>query len=170
MTLRIIGIVLIVVSCGGFGFITAAAYRSEIKMLREFVSVLDYMECELQFRRTTLPELCRQASCETKGVIRRLFQSLTKELEAQISPDVEHCVYATLSGMRDIPKRIRQVFILFGASLGKFDVEGQVKGLQSVRMDCRRILEGLQLNQVERIRSYRTLGICAGVAVAILLL
>ena len=170
MTLRIIGIVLIIISCGGFGFMTAAAYRNEIVMLRSFISALDYMECELQFRRTTLPDLCRQVACESKGVVRRLFLSLTQELETQISPDVEHCVYAALSKTRDIPKRIRQVFILFGGSLGKFDVDGQIKGLQAVRMDCRRILEGLQLNQVERIRSYRTLGICAGAAVAILLM
>lgn len=170
MTLRIIGIMLIIISCGGFGFVTATAYRNEISMLRNFIAALDYMECELQFRRTTLPDLCRLVSAESKGVVCKLFQSLTQELEAQISPDVEHCVYAALAKTRDVPKRIRQVFILFGSSLGKFDIEGQIKGLQTVRMDCRRILEGLQLNQVERMRSFRTLGICAGIAVAILLM
>lgn len=170
MALRIIGIVLIVIACGSFGFITAANYRREITMLKQFISALDYMECELQFRRTALPDLCRQAAIECRGTVRFLFQALTQELQAQVSPDVEHCVFAALSKTKEIPKRMRQVFVLFGASLGRFDIDGQVKGLQFVRMDCRRILEGLQLNQSERIRSYRTLGICAGVAVAILLM
>jgi len=47
-------------------------------------------------------------------------------------------------------------------------MEGQLKGLESVRQECRRQVETLSYNRDARLRSYQTLGLCAGAALAIL--
>ena len=57
---------------------------------------------------------------------------------------------------------------LLGKTLGRFDLQGQLSGIASVKQLCKRDLDGLQNNQELRLRSYRTLGICAGVALVIL--
>ena len=57
-----------------------------------------------------------------------------------------------------------------GAYLGRFDLPGQKQGLEEVREACRMELEALGKNRETRLRSYGTLGLCAGAALAILFL
>ena len=168
MSLKLIGAILIIISCGGFGFKLAASHRREETTLRQLVSVLDFMECELQYRLTPLPELCRQAAAESSGLIWQIFLALAMELEDQISPDVERCMNAALSKVKDIPAHSLEALSLLVRSLGRFDMEGQLKGLDSVRQDCRRNLDALNKNKDVRLRNYQTLGLCAGAALAIL--
>ena len=63
----------------------------------------------------------------------------------------------------------KHLFRNLGSSLGRFDLSGQLKGLQSVRGECLRELESLEKNQPERLKSYQTLGMCAGAALVIIL-
>ncbi|MBR4081302.1 MAG: stage III sporulation protein AB, partial [Clostridia bacterium] len=91
-----LGALLIVGGCGMFGFSLAAAHRREEKALMSLISALDYMQCELQYRLTPLPDLCRQAGQQNKSQIGQVLLMLARELECQISPDVEQCVEAVL--------------------------------------------------------------------------
>lgn len=168
MNYKWIGAIFIVVSCGGFGFSVAAAQLREEKTLRQLIAALDYMECELQYRLTPLPELCRQAGADARGCIREVFLGLAGELEAQIAPDVASCMDAALARVRDLPAHTRESLQLLGQTLGRFDLPGQLKGLDAVRFACRRRLEELTTNKEPRLRSYQTLGLCAGAALAIL--
>lgn len=169
MNYKWIGALLIVLSCGGFGIGLAAAHRREEYALRQLVSALDLMECELQYRLTPLPELCRQAGQESRGCVGRVLLELSRELDAQISPEVSSCMQAALSNAGDIPSGTVQAMTYLGQSLGRFDLAGQLKGLEAVRNDCRRLLNEMALNKEQRLRSYQTLGFCAGAALAILL-
>lgn len=168
MNYKWIGAILIVLSCGGFGICLASGHRREETALRQLVSALDYMECELQFRLTPLPDLCRQAGSEGKGVVREVLLKLASELEAQVAPDVASCMRTALSSAGDVPARTKDALTMMGQSLGRFDLPGQLKGLDAVRSSCRRELEELTNNRDVRLRSYQTLGFCAGAALAIL--
>lgn len=53
MIIKIFGSILVIAGCGGFGFKIAAARRKEEKTLRNLISALDFMECELQYRMST---------------------------------------------------------------------------------------------------------------------
>ncbi len=168
MSYKWIGAILIILSCGGFGIGLAASHRREERTLQQLCHALDLMSCELQYRLTPLPELCRQAGKEGEGCIRGVFLRLAEELEAQIAPDVGSCMRSALSDQRDLPLKTVDALILLGNSLGRFDLEGQLKGLEAVRTVCRRELENLSLNRDTRLRSYQTLGFCAGAALVIL--
>ncbi len=163
-----IGAVLVIAVCGWFGFACAAAHRAEEKSLRQLISILDYIECELQYHLTALPELCRQASSEGSGVIHRLFSTLAKELEDQVAPDVSSCMNAAIARTKDIPSLSKAALISLGQSMGKFDLAGQLNGLEAVRGHCRSELDGLMRNREPRLRSYQTLGVCTGAALVIL--
>lgn len=170
MGMKIIGIILVIVGCGGFGFMLASAHIKEERCLRQLIRILDYMECELQYRLTPLPVLCRQAAAEGEGVLRKTFYLLATQLEDQISPDVAQCMVSALSGIKDIPQLSLEAMELLGRSLGRFDIDGQLKGLEAVRQECRRNLNELTNNRDIRLRNYQTLGLCAGAALAILLI
>lgn len=168
MSFKLIGAVLIIVVCGGFGYSMVSAYKREERALQQMISALDYMQCELQYRLTPLPDLCRQAARQTGGGVQALLTKLAIELEDQISPDATHCMTAALAASGPLPKKCREAAENLGRSLGRFDVDGQIRGMEAVRQFCRRNLEELASGRESRLRSYQTLGICAGAALVIL--
>ena len=102
-----------------------------------------------------------------KNGVGQALLTLAQELESQISPDVNACVHGMLCKV-ELPKPVQEAFCQLGTSLGRFDLDGQLKGLGQVQDFCRRELENLSLHREERLRSYQTLGLCAGAALAIL--
>lgn len=170
MGLKWFGAILIVVGCGGFGFSMAASHKREEGTLRQLIRVLNFMECELQYRLTPLPELCRQAGKDTKGSLKEVLLNLARELEWQASADVSGCMRAALKRSHELPRHTRDIFMQLGHTLGRFDLPGQLKGLEEVRAVCRCEMEEMGKNRDSRLRGYQTLGLCAGAALAILFL
>lgn len=168
MSYKWIGAVLVIVGCGGFGFSLAASHKKEEGSLRQLNRILNFMACELQYRLTPLPELCRQAAKEGKGTLSEVFLNLARELDWQVSPDVSCCMITALRRSHDLPQRTRKRMLELGRTLGRFDLAGQLKGLEALETACRQDLEELSKNRDVRLRSYQTLGLCAGAALAIL--
>ncbi len=169
MSLKWLGAILIICGCGSIGFAMAASYRGEERELRRLTAALDYMSCELQYHMTPLPDLCRQSAAEVSGTSGAILAALAEELENQLLPDVGSCIASALSRTKNIPSCLQDAFDLLGRSLGRFDLEGQLTGIQSVREYCRRQLETMADGREGRLRSYQTLGLCAGAALAVLL-
>lgn len=165
-----IGAILIVASCSGCGFAIAAGKRKEEKLLYQLLGILQFMETELQYRLTPLPELCRLAAEETSGMLHVIFMNLYRELNWQKLPDAGSCMYAAIQRSGELPSRIRRLLVQLGHTLGRFDLSGQLLGIQAVRKRCEESLGSIRNNRDERLRSYQTLGICAGAALAIILL
>lgn len=170
MILRLIGSALIILGCGGFGFALAANYKKEERSLRQFANILDYLSCELQYRLTPLPQLCRQAALDSSGFLNKIFMLFADELDSQLAADADLCMKSILAKHEDIPKYTKELMLLLGHSLGRFDLDGQMKELEYVRQECRRKLKQLDEHKDMRLRTYQTLGLCAGAALAILLI
>lgn len=168
MSYKWIGAIMILGSCGGFGFLLAARQLREERTLSSLLNALDYMGCELQYRLTPLPELCRQTGDAVRGRVGQVFHTLSRELENQVSGDVESCMNAALDTVGDLPGHTLSGLSLLGQTLGRFDLEGQLRGIEAVRSHCRQRLKELRENREPRLRSYQTLGLCAGAALAIL--
>lgn len=168
MNYKWIGAVLVITACGGFGFSLAANHRRKEMMLLQMLRMLDYMECQLQYKLTPLPELCRMASREASSTLRQLFTIFAKELEQQVAPDAFSCMAAALAQVPSLGSQMRLICTELGRTLGIFDLPGQLKGLENVRNSCRKVLDSMECNREVRIKSYQTLGICAGVALVIL--
>lgn len=168
MYLKWLGCAFVIAGCAGTGFSMAAAYRKECRCLRQMVNILDYMECELQYRLTPLSELCRQASVHADGNVRKLYRVFADELDKQLSPKAERCMELALKSVPYLPPITVKMAEDLGRSLGVFDLEGQLKSLRTVRQACRNELTRLTDDQQTQLRSYQTLGVCAGAALVIL--
>lgn len=132
--------------------------------------ILQFMEWELTYRLTPLPELCRLAAHGTNGTVNKIFMELAKELEQQLFPDAPSCMNALLDRNNHLPGQFRSLLRDLGSSLGCFDLPGQLQGLSACRQRCLEEIHLLQSNQENRIRNYRMLGVCTGLALAILLI
>lgn len=168
--IKLLGAGLVIFGCASCGMTIAANHRKEVQSLRQLLSLLDYMGCELQYRYTPLPDLCRQVAAEASGKLRNTFLSVAKEMEDQISPDVYSCVDAALAKNSDLPIHTKRIITLLGRSLGRFDIESQLIGIENIRVECRGLLKKLIKDQDVRLRSYQTLSVCAGAALAIILI
>lgn len=168
MSMKWLGAVLIICSSGFVGFKISAAYRLEEENLRQLISALDYMVCELRYRQSPLPVLFHQIGTERNGCIGRLFRQLAKELDSAAVADIQSCLAAAAATNGAITGRVEKAICIMGATLGRFDLDGQLLGLESVRNYCREQLDEMSKDRDARLRSYQTLGLCAGAALAIL--
>lgn len=169
MSYKWIGAVLVIAGCGGFGFSMAAAHRREVQLLRQLHRGLIYMQSELKYRLTPLPELCRQTGREMGGVLRQIFLELAKELDSRTLPDPGDCMASAMKRSREsLPGSLRKLLTRLGRSLGRFDLNGQLRGLEALAAACEEELSLLNKNKDIRLRNYQTLGLCAGAALAIL--
>lgn len=169
MICKWIGAALIVGSCGGFGVALAVHQKREELLLSQLGGMIDEMLWELPFQLTPLPELLRHTAARSKGILPGIFLRLAEQLDRQVLPDALCCMEAALQGELTSFSRLREMLLLLGQSLGRFDLSGQLKGLTAVRERCGREMLELHQNRDSRLRSYRILGLCAGAALAVLL-
>lgn len=165
--IRVFGAALLIAGCGGFGFSIAASQRREMRMLRQLIAVLQQMEWELKYRMTELPELCQIAANSVSGPLRAVFEALERKLERREVTDISGCLNGIVYE-QELPKRVQKNLKQLGSSLGRYDLEGQLQGLEVVRRQCRKDLEELEENSVQRLRSYQILALCTGAALVIL--
>ncbi len=164
-----VGAVLVVLSCSSCGMMMAAAYRREEVLLRQLREIMEWMACELRCRATDLPCLFLRATQRTQGPLGTLFDRMSTALSGRVEPDAMTCMETALRAVC-LPGKVRQIALQLGASLGEFHLEGQVRQLEAVGAECSRLLEEHVSNRDSRLRTYRTMGVCGGLALAILLL
>ena len=167
--LRLMGAGCIVAGGGAFGFAMAAASRREERQLRQLLGALEYLSCELSYRLTPLPNLCRGAAEGRGGVVAEFFLELARELERQAEPDVQSCVKSILA-RTELPASLRRILGELGQTLGRFDLPGQLRGLENAIRSAGETLRTIRDGAADRRRSWQTLGLCAGAALAILFL
>lgn len=168
MNIKWLGAALILSGCGGVGFRMASDIRRQEKLLGQLIRVLHILESELQYRLSSLPELCGLASQESSGILRELFGKLSVRISRQEQDDASACMDIVLQDYPTLPRSVRKHLRYLGRSLGRFDLTGQLKGLQTVRAACQTELRNLRNNAEVRQKSYQTLAICAGTSLVIL--
>ena len=169
MYIKLIGAGLIIAGCGGCGIRLAMLHRKEVAALQGLIQALDGMLCELEYRLTPLPELCRLGSEYASGSVQRFFRALADEMDSKQAADVRQCTTSVLTQIMGLPSEVRFQLENLGQTLGRFDLQGQMNVLRQCKQSCLNRLKTLEYQQSERLRSYKTLGFCAGVALAILL-
>ena len=170
MTGKLLGAAFVVAACAGFGFSLAAGYRREIHGFRQIIAALNFMEWELQYRHTPLPELCHCAAREVDRSLGTVLKNLGTELERRSCPDVSSCMQIALKTCPELPKVVTDILEHLGHALGRYDLPGQLQELHALRDLCTQKLNAWTENSRQRIRSYQTLGLCAGIALAILMI
>ena len=136
-------------------------------MLRILIRTIQEMQWELKYRMTELPELCRLAGETGSGVIRDIFLEMAGKLERREVMDISAAFLSELNRW-EIPRKVRRNMKQLAQSLGRYDLEGQLQGLEAVRQQCRTDLRELESERKEQMRSYQTLAVCAGASLAIL--
>lgn len=167
--IRILGAALLVGGCCGFGCILAGAHHREVRLLRQIRKAVQEMQWELKFRMTALPELCMLAGQSAGEPLKHLFSAFSQQLDRRDVTDIAACFNGLLM-KEDLPRSAKKILRQLGDCLGRFDLEGQLQGLEEVRQHCVHELKDLEEKTPDRLKNYRTLAVSAGVVLAILFL
>lgn len=169
MNVRWFGAALIVTACTGFGFAQALSFQKEEKHLRQLLELLHYLSCELEYKLTPLPQLLSDSGKRIGGTMAELFCDISSEMDAQCNATASDCINSVLNQYRlSIP--VLNILRNFSASLGQFDLSGQLQGLAHCKILCQQALETRKSGREERLRTYRLLGVSTGLALAIWLI
>lgn len=168
MNVKILGAVVIIITCGGIGFHMSKIYSLQEQQLDELIQAFEYIKCELQYRLTPLAVQFQQCSTITSGSISAFFSLMTSELEAQISPNAKYCLTAALNRSTGLTSAAVQVLSYFGKTLGAFDFQGQLSCVNQTIVFSQEILNRLKHNHTAKTRNYQTLGLCTGAALVVL--
>lgn len=170
MTAKILGAIFVVIACGGIGWTLAGIRMREIRYLRSLIHALELMRCELEYRMTPLPKLCEMVGEQNCDMIGRWFDKLGQLLARQEIPGIDRCMEEMADQVPIYYPHITEALDQLCRSLGRFDLSGQLNSINGVTIRCKSELDRLTEGADQRTRSIRTLGLCTGTALAILLM
>ena len=168
MSYKLVGSICVLAASGIFGVALAYHHLQSIKLMENLITILHDMECELRYRRTSLPQLCRQIGDQRSGKLSEVFLILSEEMDQQIKSDAYRCMLVALEKANVSDPHIYGALQELGNSFGRFDVDGQVRGLKRIREKCELDYKVLLEKKKNYLYSYQTLGLCAGAAIVIL--
>lgn len=172
MVLRWMGMALILTSASALGFGAALQVKQTKEQLQQLHDALGILKCEMQYSMSTLPQLCSLAANVVKGPVRTLFLNFSRELCQRQTMEPAQAMRTAIAQTKrlQLPKEILFCLLELGQTLGQFDVEGQGAVLEQSRQRIQNCLHTYEQEAPRRCRSYQTLGVCAGLAVIILML
>ena len=164
-----IGAGLVFAGCTGAGFLKASAYRREERLLADTYRLLEQMENELSFRVSDVYILCDLSRNFSKELA-SFYDAVKENLLNQSADTVSDAMEIVCREGNSLPQSVYEMQFLLGQTLGQYDLEGQLREISSVKEICRQKLTALQDNREDKLKSYQTLGLCAGAALALMLL
>ena len=170
--LRRLGAALVTLSASLVGFGFARGVRRQCAQLEGLLWALDFMQSELSSRLTPLPQLFSALSACRQKDVALFFEAAGRALSVPPGCTVPVSFKRGFQASPGLSPGQEAVQTLYGLSmgLGRFDLESQLAAIERAKGSITSVLLQLQAQKRARCRSYETIGICAGLALAVILL
>jgi stage III sporulation protein AB len=173
MLFKIIGSIIVILSCSFLGFVLSGDCSKRPRQLRELQSLLQMFENQISYLSDIITEAFERigrVGRNDMGIFFTRTVEILKERDAQSASEawekaVRQCIRTTALNKED-----EEIMLSFGKLLGNTDIEGQIK---NIRLAVGQL--ALQEKKAEESRKknenmYRSLGMLGGLAVVIVLL
>lgn len=166
--MKLIGIVFIIMTTGSMGFRIAGAYRKQCETLRQLLAALQILRNEIAFCGTPLPKAFAMMAIPCNGILEKILSNVAREMDRHVwmSPTAALEKHASAQINEPFVTILMEMLSRFGS----YDVQAQLQSVDWARMQCEERLCLLEQERTQKGKVYETLGICAGVAVSILLI
>lgn len=171
--LKEIGVLCVIAGASAVGFGFAGNIRRQLRQTAALAEAMTFLKNEITYRRTPLPQIFPLLAASASEPAVSTFWGLCGRLMcAERQRSVSSVFRAALEktpGLT-VSAETRQTLLTLGTSLGQFDLEGQNRALELAAARLEAQLHRLEQGSTARRRSYITIGICAGMAAAVILL
>lgn len=166
--MKYLGILFIVCSTTYMGFHLANGFRIRRKQLMQFLRCLPIIRNEIAFCGTPIPKIFRLISEHTEGEVHEVFGNVSNKMEKNKTMTPAEAMEETLTARKYtclVPRLLE-----LADKLGNYDLEAQITGIDQVRSQAELQMAELEQERAQKGKVYESLGICAGLALAILLI
>ena len=169
--LKLLGVLLVVVGSAAFGFGSASGIRRQIRLLQELIARLQDMKSQIAYRMTPLPELLEQMAVACHTELAAFFTAFAENMTGNMLMSVPVAASMALECTHNLPLDAegQETLRTFCQSLGLYDLDGQLAALNLAQTRLQQQLDTLEASKRARCRSYQTIGVCAGLAIAVIL-
>ena len=170
--LKLIGLSLILAASGAVGAGLAGTVKRQQAQTLALIDALLRIRHELQYRLTPLPDIFAALGSGRNREIADFFSRFAAGLSSARTCTVGYACRQALAQTRGLclSGATRGTLLSLFDSLGKYDLEGSVQALDLALSRLREEAKTLQSGAAARCRTYLTLGICTGLAVAVILI
>jgi len=152
------------------GFCMCKDVKRREKILLDLIRAFQIMGAEIEYQLTPLQELCITVSNQSDTPsVKKLFSYVALSMEHFPGKTAGQIMHEALdiNGLdTDLSSVLRDLFL----HLGKQDVFSQVRALRCAEERMTYFHKNLLQTKQERVRSYKTLSLCTGLALAIILI
>ncbi|MGI6030436.1 MAG: stage III sporulation protein AB [Eubacteriales bacterium] len=161
----------LVALCGGIGVQAGGVLHRRRKGIHTLVFALDLLNGEIAYSMTPLRRAFYKIAAVTEGPVQDFFTVCARRMEAhdQRLTDIWREELQPLRESLPLGREEVDSLLELGAVLGKNDQENQKLALDRARMQLQSLLEEARQKEREGVRLYRSLGVAAGVFLALLL-
>jgi len=170
--LKLCGIVLIIASTTGMGFLFGNNMRLRLEELKELKKLLGMLRGEIKYTGTPLYEAFGIIGRRTKGIYAEFFKSTSKELEA-LSGKSLRTIWTSLKDnvqQSHLKEKDWERLMQFGDNLGYLDKEMQIGTIELYLEHIEAEITEGQANYDKNSKLCRVLGICSGLFLTIILI
>lgn len=169
--MRILASGLIIFSCGAMGLVVASSYAKRVQNLRQLINFVQVLESEIQFARTTLPQVIISQAPLYKGEIGKFLAILSQGVEIntgeRFSSIWERGVLSL--GENGFPQSVLEDLLSLGQVLGISDAGEQNKHIEQLLYRLEQALKIAEEEREKHTRLWQYLGFSAGLLIVLLL-
>lgn len=164
-----IGALLILVGFGGLGFGALMGKKHQIQRVQGMVQGLAYIEREISFHLTPLPDIYKNLSTQLPPPLCQFFQQLAKGMSALETQGMGERWCQGLSQLY-LGQGGEDCLVPLGQVLGCYDAESQSQAILQAKGQLEDYLQGLEEESCKAQRLYGTLSLGLGGLLVIVLL
>ncbi len=170
MLLKIIGSLIVLVSCSLLGFSHAKTYAKRPGELKTLQSLLQIFENEISFLSNVLEEAFFKVNKSTDSSVAVFFGAAISNMKDGLCAD-EAWTKAVKDNISktNLNSEDENIIISFGKMLGSSDLEGQIKNIRLTINQLKIQEQKAEELKVKNESMYKNLGVLGGLAIIILL-
>lgn len=170
--MKIVGVIFVIISAGSVGIRLAYAVRQRCTMIGQLIIALQLMKSELATHGTPLPETFGMIAAATSGSVAAYFSSAAKNMNSKHWLSPMDGLGMAENQLKELQPEdpVGQILHDLSSGLGKFNLENHLESIESALVRLNLIYHNAEQEKIARCRTYKTLGLCAGIALAIILI
>lgn len=166
--MKLMGVIFVVTSAGAMGVGISRSLHRRCVLLRQLLQALQLMRNEIAFCGTPLPKVFALMAVACEGPLEQIFSETAKRMDRQHWLTPQQAIKDALSEEKDA--FYAPVLLELTFQLGKYDLTAQISAVETARSRTEEMLLKLEQEKSKKSGTYEMLGVCAGIAVAILLI
>jgi len=171
--LKILGSLIVFISCSLAGFIYGEGLRKRVVELRLLEDSMQQLQNQIAYSHTPLPLAFESIGLKMREPIKKLYLDMALILNSnEVESVYEAFKKAIEINIKNLSLKTQDITLLmdFAKTLGQFDIEGQNNMFNLIFKNINKELDIAEEKMHKNLKMYRGLGVSAGAIIVILLL